>query len=372
MSDVVATLPAEGAPALPPVPVKPVRLPIEFLRRYLSPLSALTLAGVVSIFVLCAALWDIAWLRPYLAAGGAGLAAFLGPIPGIISPESRVKWLASVLVAALITAGTWLATQDLEGKLSSAEGDLHSAERRVIDADRATQAAHAIDQAHDAFVGKTLAELPANARDAVFITAAGHLWSLYHDKQRVLRNTDHELVADMAGMLLDMQKDNGHALYYAGEANARLMRYPEMIGYFQTFLATARDEKDATNGSAEKCYARPHGYCAERVGWINHVMAEYNLSEALARPDDERGPMLAQALDYEEKAVSIVKWPPSHHHKGFDGGRMNQFNSSCKILFTIIAEYVRMGIDAAPIVAFGTNELKTACGKWPSVPATPQ
>lgn len=66
-----------------------------FLTRQFSPLSAPSLLGVLIVFLVCVALWEIAWLRPYLAAGGAGLAAFLGPIPGIISPDSRSKWLAS-------------------------------------------------------------------------------------------------------------------------------------------------------------------------------------------------------------------------------------------------------------------------------------
>ena len=64
--------------------------------KLFTPLSAATLLAVVAMFAACVFLWEISWLRPFLAAAGSGVAAFLGPIPGIISPEARTKWLGSI------------------------------------------------------------------------------------------------------------------------------------------------------------------------------------------------------------------------------------------------------------------------------------
>jgi hypothetical protein len=38
-------------------------------------------------------LWHIAWHRSVLVSVGAGAVALLGPIPGLLTPESRRKWL---------------------------------------------------------------------------------------------------------------------------------------------------------------------------------------------------------------------------------------------------------------------------------------
>lgn len=340
--------------------------PFAALRAVVSPPAALTLAGVIGIFVLCFVLWDIAWLRPYLAAGGAGLAAFLGPIPGIISPELRAKWLASIFVAAIITAGTWLATRDLEHKLDGAEQAALAAERATVRAERAAAEALAADAAHDAFVTKVLIALPPAAREALFKTAPLQLWSLYNEKKKNADARDHQIVLDMAQMLLQVERGNGHALYYAGEANAKLGNTGETIRMLQHYLSNAKDQADAKTGEAKACYERANGFCAERTGWVAHILADINLTQALELPDGERAVKLAQAFKYEEKAVSISKWPADHHHPGFDTGGVTKGNSSCKILLTIIGERRRLNIDPAPVIAFGQALLKDNCGAWPA------
>src|ERR1700752_4404235 len=133
-----------------PAPAKTARLQAtlapaaKLFREYFTPLSAASLLGVIAIMLACVALWDVDWLRPYLVAGGAGLAAFLGPIPGIISAEARNKWLASVVVAALITIGTWIAARDLDERLDQAA-------------------------AHEKFVLAALRDLPPQGRSSLFL-----------------------------------------------------------------------------------------------------------------------------------------------------------------------------------------------------------
>ena len=43
-----------------------------------------TIALVIGIFLFCAFMWNSTWFRPSLATGGAGLAALLGPFPGML------------------------------------------------------------------------------------------------------------------------------------------------------------------------------------------------------------------------------------------------------------------------------------------------
>lgn len=318
----------------------------EVFRRYFTPLSASSLVGVIVIFLACVALWDVAWLRPYLAAGGAGLAAFLGPIPGIISPEARSKWLASIVVAAVITVGTWLATRDLEDRLDTA-----------VDS----------GAAHDAFVAGVLGDLSPAGRQELFRTAPHRLWLLYNEKDEAKR--DYKTMLDMAVALLAIERENGHALYFAGQAQWQLGNRAEMIRLFQHYVALAREQPEAMNGDAKACYARAHGYCAERWGWVSHLLADAYLTQALGQADADRGETLSLVLDYEMKAVTLKKWKDDHHHAGFNADRKTGSRSSCSILHTVAREQMRLGIDAAKTVQLGMENLGMSCPQWPATPA---
>jgi hypothetical protein len=353
--EAAAPLAAPSGPAVPdaPPPAKPSfaarawdHPAAAWLRRYFTPLSALSLVGVIAIFAVCFLLWEVAWLRPFLAAGGAGLAAFLGPIPGIISPEARTKWLASIIVAALITAGSWLATQDLSNRLEVAEAD--------------GLAARETNQAHDNFVLAVMRDLPPQSRIGLFSVAPRKLWALYNTDK------DYETLLDMSLMLLAVERENGHALYYAGEAYAKLGKRAQMVRMFHHYVAAADDEPDARVGSATACYSRPHGYCAERLGWISHILADLSLTEALALADAHRPQKLSDALRHEKRNLELVKWRDDHHNPGFDEDKNGAIRSSCDILMTIARERLRLRLDAAAVIKLGTEKLGDACGAWPA------
>ncbi len=329
---------AEAAPAAS-LGAEPWRQPLALVRRYFTPLSALSLIGVIAIFAVCFVLWEVAWLRPLLAAGGAGLAAFLGPIPGIISPEARTKWLASVIVAALITVGSWLAARDLSDRLELAEKS---------------------GQAHDNFALAVLRDLPPQSRLGLFSVAPRKLWALYNTDK------DYATLLDMSLMLLAVDRENGHALYYAGEAHAKLGNRGQMIRMFQHYIAAAEDQPDAKIGSATACYSRPHGFCAERLGWVSHLLADVYLSEAAALSDAEKPKRLSDAYAYEKRNLELVKWTPEHHHPGFDEDEAAHVRSSCDILQTIARERIRLHLDAAAVIKLGSEKLADACGTWPA------
>ena len=278
-------------------------------------------------------------------------------------------WMISIFVAAAITAGTWLATRDLEGRLDGAREAALAAERATVAAREAAASARETDAAHDAFITKVLIGLPPAARRALFETAPRQLWSVYNDKKKKADAKDHQVVLDMAQMLLEVDRQNGHALYYAGEAYAKLGNFPEMIRMLQHYLASARQHSEAAAGEAHDCYARASGYCGERVAWVAHILADNALTEALKLSGPERAAKLAQAFDYEEKAVRTAKWPAEHHYPGFDTGGITPGYSSCKILLSVADEQRRLGIDPSPVIHFGQEFLTTHCGKWPDVAA---
>lgn len=318
----------------------------DVFRRYFTPLSALSLFGVIVIFVACIALWEVAWLRPFLAAGGAGLAAFLGPIPGIISPEARTKWLASVVVAAIITVGSWLAARDLSERLDLAEHD--------------GAAARATGLAHDNFTLAVLRDLPPQSRLGLFSVAPKKLWALYNT------NKDYETLLDMSLILLAVERENGHALYYAGEAYAKLGNRAQMKRMFQHYVASAEEQPDAKIGSAAACYTRAHGYCAERLGWIAHLLADASLTEAAGLADAYKPKKLSDAFAYEKRNLELTKWTPEHHNPGFDEDEGAHVRSSCAILQEVARARIRLRLDASAVIALGQAKLGDSCGAWPA------
>jgi hypothetical protein len=83
--------------------------------------------------------------------------------------------------------------------------------------------------------------------------------------------------------LLEDDQDNGHGLYFSGEAwRAKAKQDPTRADFsrervrehFFRYLASepglALIERD---GDGAACYLREKGYCAERTAWINHLMA---------------------------------------------------------------------------------------------------
>ena len=97
------------------------------------------------------------------------------------------------------------------------------------------------------------------------------------------RLQDFDCVSGLAAVFLEVDQDNGHGLYFSGEAwrvkakqdpphadiNPERMR-EHFFRYIATESGLALSERD---GDAVACYLREKGYCAERTAWINHLMA---------------------------------------------------------------------------------------------------
>lgn len=108
---------------------------------------------------------------------------------------------------------------------------------------------------------------------------------------------DFDCVSGLATVLLEVDQDNGHGLYFLGEAlrakakqdstQANIFR-GQMRSFFFRYLDNesnlALGDRD---GNAAVCYERENGYCKERTAWINHLMANDYYQQAQDTVDKE-------------------------------------------------------------------------------------
>jgi hypothetical protein len=274
------------------------------------------LITIIAIFATCALLWHAIGLRPYVAAFGAGLATFLSPMPGLLSPEARGKWLVAIIVSPLVGLGTWYATHELEEERSNLKSQETSLEMRLA-------------QNNSAFVS-IIAGLPPETRDKVFLGAAKRFYDLFDRKQ-------YSSVLDLANMILAVEGDNGHGLYFAGEAYRVTRDRADMRGAFQHYLAGANHDPDAKDGDAATCSLRPHGYCGERTAWVGHLMANDYFYEAQSQQGTMKVDSLQTALSYERGSLSVRSAEFFH---------IQWSHSSCELIQEIERELKVLGEDA--------------------------
>lgn len=101
-------------------------------------------------------------------------------------------------------------------------------------------------------------------------------------------------IESMARLMLDVEPGNGHGLYFLGESHriggAKDGRI-RFRGLFRQFVSVAceRSKESFTNRSgAEMCYRYGDGFCAERVAWVLHLLANDYLQDALTEDDAAR------------------------------------------------------------------------------------
>lgn len=285
--------------------------------RYLNLWSVLTLLAVLAILLLCVLLWDLVEVRPLLATVGAGLAAFLGPIPGIISPELRSKWLVTIFVSAAIAAGTWFATQDLANHLQESKDQTSALEGRL--------------EQHKKGLVLLLAKATPETMASIQAVAGPTLKSLYHQER-------YREVLDLALPLLELDPNNGTSLSFVAYAYRALGDWGSAKKYMENYLALAQGIDAAKTGAQGKCYDNPAGFCAERTGWLSHLRAAIAVREAEAQPEiEKRLKLLVEAFEHEKRNVRIAKWKRPGKDEGFDANEEEPM-SSCEVLQRIVVQ----------------------------------
>ena len=117
-------------------------------------------------------------------------------------------------------------------------------------------------------------------------------------------------------LLEQLDKNNGHALYFSGEIYRLTGQDEARVDTFDLYL-----ESEATLPAQEKgggkaitiCSRRPHGYGEQRSGWIAHVLANVFLQKAQS---DERADV--RKHDY-ARALELAKFAREKYpERGFD------------------------------------------------------
>jgi tetratricopeptide (TPR) repeat protein len=237
----------------------------------------------------------------------------------------RGKWLLALAISILITAGVWFATKDLENQLRDAEIGIEQSNTRFT------------EQA--ATIEGIVSKLSPQAQDEVLLQAGGYYRGLW-------RANKFQAVLDMALPMLEVNPDNGHALYYAGEVYREFGNREQMRGLFQKFIAAAVENPDAKTGAAAACYQRPGGFCQERLGWIYHLMASDYLTSSRTLNGAEKVEALRTAFQYERWDIEL------RQTVFFDNGSTP---ASCDILLAIATELTKLKHDVSDIIAFGRD-----------------
>ncbi len=127
---------------------------------------------------------------------------------------------------------------------------------------------------------------------------------------------DIDCVLGLATVLIEVNQDNGHGLYYSGEAwRAKAKQEPTRANFFREqmrayFFRYLDAESSLTlgerDGDGAACYQREKGYCAERTAWINHLMAIDYYQQAQDTVDKEvKMHHLQRALKFVNKDLNF-------------------------------------------------------------------
>ena len=289
---------------------------------------------VAVVLGACVWAWRFESWRPFLATAGAATAAFAGPLPGLLSPEIRGKWLFAVAIATLITAGVWFATKDLEESLKHAavrsaelEGAVSQREGVIKQRESDIAAASIRLAGERKMFGALMRQQEPKTRDAFLMSSGRQLRALYG-------NREYLEAEGLAATIIEIDPANGHGLYYGAEVYRHNKDLPNMRDLFQKFLAASEAFPTALTGSANDCYDRPHGYCLERIAYVNHLMAlEYLRAAAEAGGKEKVEPLLA-AMRFGMRDLTI-------RPDGFRGE--DQFISSCEVLRVIARDLAAQG-----------------------------
>jgi hypothetical protein len=125
-------------------------------------------------------------------------------------------------------------------------------------------------------------------RDPIMIGLANKLYDEFHravdNKPIPIARESFRRTEELIQLLLQIDQQNGHAIYYRGEVN----RYAgdckgskeEFMRYLDVLDTLAASEKGG-DISQQICYARARGYCRQRTGWIQYLLAHQIYWEAL-------------------------------------------------------------------------------------------
>ena len=122
-----------------------------------------------------------------------------------------------------------------------------------------------------------------------------------------------------ANLLLAIDPENGHGIYFLGEA-FRLRRASDsevrFHGQFRKYVSVAcrKSKRSFTNKTnADACYDSGDGYCAERIAWVLHLLANSYYRDALASTNAGNRQVALQTALRDADAVLQIWGKPFVH-----------------------------------------------------------
>lgn len=228
--------------------------------------------GLVSIWKLTARgvlVWDFERLRPYVIAIIAGLGALLVAVAGMVSQRRVARWILVVAGSVAVAWATLDQAISLETKATKLQKEL---ETKTMEIAALGKRFRLLGQDLRSYMGK----LPASEQMLVLKAAAGILANRFGEALREKWTAaTFDSSKDVIGFILDLDKNNGHALYFSGEIKRKL-GHPEK-GHQELYLYIEREKEllpESREGGTEVAACRrPSGYCRQRTAWIHHLLA---------------------------------------------------------------------------------------------------
>jgi hypothetical protein len=147
--------------------------------------------------------------------------------------------------------------------------------------------------------------------DSTIIDAAREMRKEFHritdNRSQPISYSEFANVTSLVHFIRQIDPDNGHAHYYAGEVKRWAGMKDEAISEFLKYLETyeSRPSIDMIDDTGtEICYRIAHGYCKQRTGWINHLLAVYFMKDCEKESETTKLRILAsRALLYATNAL---------------------------------------------------------------------
>ena len=143
-----------------------------------------------------------------------------------------------------------------------------------------------------------------------------------------------------AKLLLSVEPENGHGVYFLGEAFRLRQSSDSQVrfrGAFRQYVSSAcsRSSESFKNRSdANACYGSGSGYCAERIAWALHLLANDYYRDAMRESDvAAKASKLRTALEDAEGALQV--W-----------GKSFAQSSSSNLATDVVRDRARAGLQA--------------------------
>jgi len=151
--------------------------------------------------------------------------------------------------------------------------------------------------------------------DKLLVDTSRDLRKEYNDVKNAHPNPiNPELFSRVNFLISFLQRiddNNGHAFYFSGEVRRQIGKPEDSHVFFYRYLeeqGVLNDNYRDGGTGAEICYQRPRGFCAQRSGWIHHLLANdfYKKGTTVSDPAEKRALFDTAA---QQAAASLEDFP---------------------------------------------------------------